>query len=138
MRQGWISVNIQLIFCIITIFDVFSIFWFSLLESSWENAETKGVSVYVRIALIVMPPILLCCVLTSEMDVDGMAVERSEPYHQSITYFCFAKSCKMVSTMKRCTKQMQHWIPPCGKQLYPLTFVNASWMFMKAKQWIWA
>jgi len=30
-----------------------------------------------------------------------------------------------------------HWIP-CRKKWHPLTFINASWMFLETKQWMWA
>ena len=41
-----------------------------------------------RSALKVMPPILLCCSMTSEVDVGGMAVEVEHPHWYSITFCC--------------------------------------------------
>jgi len=40
-----------------------------------------------RVALKVMPPILLCCPMTSEVDVGGMVAE-VEPSHQYSVTFC--------------------------------------------------
>ena len=31
-----------------------------------------------------------------------------------------------------------HRIPPWGKKIAPLTFIDTCWMFMETKQWMWA
>ena len=43
---------------------------------------------YMRGAMKVMPPILLCCLMTSEADTDGMAVEVELPHQYSVTFCC--------------------------------------------------
>jgi len=42
----------------------------------------------------------------------------------------------MASYMEEQMKQMRV-IEPCGKKLYLLVFIDACWMFMEPKQWMW-
>ena len=70
-----------------------------------------------------MPPTLLNCPATSEVDVDGMAVE-VEPSHQYPVTFC----CCVIDGSRGavCQKDVWHgsaneakechWVPPCGKK----------------------
>ena len=50
-----------------------------------------------RAALKVMPPILLCWPVTSEADVNGMAVEAEPPHRFSVTFCCCATEALLLS-----------------------------------------
>ena len=92
-----------------------------------------------RVALKVMPPVLLCWPRISEMYVGGMAVE-VESSHQCSVKFCFCVTdgsrgavwqndvChRSVYEAKAC-----QWISPCGKNC-------THWhSFMENKQQMWA
>ena len=79
-----------------------------------------------------------------EVYVGGMAVE-VEPSHWCFITFC----CHVTDGSKGAVWQSGiwhgsayeteacHWIPPCGKKWHPLTFINAHWMFMETKWWMW-
>jgi len=87
--------------------------------------------------LKVMPPILLC------WSVASVAAE-GELSHQYSTTFCCCETDSSrgagwqnfiwhgsVDKAKVC-----QWIPPCGKKLYPLTFIDICWTGMETKQWM--
>ena len=78
--------------------------------------------------------------------VDGTAVE-AEPFHKfSITFFCHvtdgSRGAVWQNGVWHGSADMEakgwNWIPQWGKKLYPLTFIDAWWMFVEAKQWMWA
>ena len=66
---------------------------------------------FTRSAPEVMPPILLYCPMTSEVDVSGMAVEFEPSCQYPITFCCVRQKAakwqfdKMMSDMEVCLKQ---------------------------------
>jgi len=78
-------------------------------------------------------------------EVDGMAVQ-VEPFHQ----YPIACCCCVTDGSRGALwhsgiwhgnadeAKGWNWIPPCRKKWHPLTFINAWWMFMETKQWMWA
>ena len=98
-----------------------------------------------KIALKVMPPILLCWPPTSEVDVGSIAAE-VEPSHQySVTFCCSATDGSRGAVWKNGVwhgseneGKVCPWIPPCEKKWHPLTFINTCWTFLETKQWMWA
>ena len=75
-----------------------------------------------RVALTVMPPILLCWPVTSEADVGVMSVE-VEPSHQYSIIFCYCVTEGSRGTIRQNgiwhgsvnEAKVQDWIPPCNK-----------------------
>ena len=47
--------------------------------------------------------------------------------------------CQQRGSLKKwcltCEAKVWRWIPPSGKKLHPLMFIDACWTFMKTKQW---
>lgn len=67
----------------------------------------------------------------------------SLPY--SITFCCHAISGSREAIWENsiwpenaCEAKVRNLIPLCGKILYPLTFIDISWTFMKTKDWMMA
>ena len=98
----------------------------------------------------VMPPVLLCWSMTSEVDVGGMAVE-DEPSHQhSITFCCHVTDGSRGAAWH--TQQHLTWKHTWSKGVslnssmwkisYPLTFTDTCWTFMWShplrEQCMWA
>jgi len=89
-----------------------------------------------------MPPIVLCWPTTSEADVGGTLVE-AEPSYIALNFVAVwqitaeGQSDRMVSDMEERMKQR------CGteflhpKKWHPLTFIDACWVVMETKQWMW-
>ena len=94
-------------------------------------------NISIRTAPKVMPPILLCWPVTSEVRVGGMAVE-AEPSHQYPVPCC----CCVTDGSRGAVWQngvwhgsadeakRSHWISSCRKKWHPLTFSDACWTFM--------
>ena len=83
-------------------------------DTNWEVLSCGHV--YTLADLKAMLPILLCWLMTSEVDVGGLAAE--------------GQCHKMVSDMKVHVKRRCHWIPPHGKKgthLHALTLAESLW-----------
>jgi len=71
-----------------------------------------------KMVVLCQYPIAFCCHVT---DGSRGAVWHSDIWHGSAY-----------------EAKVRHWIPPCGKKWHPLTFIDACWMLMETKQWMWA
>jgi len=97
-----------------------------------------------RAALKVMHPILSCWLMLSEVNVSGMA-EEVEPSCQYSVTFC----CCMTDGSRRAVWQDGVWRrnayeakmwnnSSMWKKWHTVTFIDACWMFMETKMWMWA
>ena len=80
----------------------------------------------------VMPPVLLCWSMTSEVDVGGMAVE-DEPSHQhSITFCCHVTDGSRGAVWHGSMYEAEVclWIPPCRKH-------STHWHLLKLAECWW-
>ena len=81
--------------------------------------------------------------VTSEADVVSAAVEVEPSHLCSVTFCCHVKGGSKGQSEKWCPMWKPIWskgngIPPCRKELHSLTFIDASWTFLEAKQRMWA
>ena len=89
------------------------------------------------------PPVLLCWPTKSEVDVGGMAVE-DEPSHQYPTPWLCDRRQQRGSLTQWCLTWKCMWSkgvslnPSMQKKWHPMTLIDACWMFMETKQWMWA
>jgi len=108
----------------------------------WETATVLFSQENMWVDLKIMHPILLCCLMMWEADAGGMAVEVKPIFHyvlllcvrwqqrgsltkRSMTWKCvWSKDVELNSSVK--------------EKCYPLTFIDAYWMFLETKQWMWA
>ena len=102
------------------------------------------IHIQVRTALKIIPLILWCSRTTSEVDIGGMEeeVELSHPYS---VMFCFHETdgskgavWQMASDMEVQMKQKYVTEFVHAGRMAPVTFIDACWMFMETKQWMWA
>ena len=116
-----------------------------LAQARHNAGQHHSPSIPMWTALKIMPPLLLRQSTTSEADVWGIAAE-VEPSHQY-----FITCCRHVTVASRGAvwqngiwsesaheARVCHWIPPCGKKMHSLAFINACWMLIETKQWMWA
>ena len=87
--------------------------------------------VQTMVAPKVMPLVLLCWPITSEVDGGSMAVEVEPSCQYSITFFCCATNGSRGAVWQNGLwhgssneGKVCHWTPPCGKKLLPLTIIN--------------
>ena len=98
-----------------------------------------------RAALRVMPSILLCWLLMSEVDVGGTTVE-TEPFHQnSITFCCWMTDGSRGAVWQNSVwygsayeTKVCHWIRPCRKKSHILlNFCGDQTVdFNTVKRWV--
>ena len=100
---------------------------------------------YKRAALKVLPPILSCLPMTSEVDVGGMAVEIETSYRYSVIFSCCMTNDSRGAVWQNSTwhrsvyeLKLYRWTPLWEKKWLPLTLINAYWILMETKQWVWA
>ena len=109
-----------------------------LTKAPWDPTEADIISwnriLFMRAALKVMPPILLCWPMTSEADVGGTAVGVEPSPQYPVTFCCHERD---SSRGDHLTKWQLTW-KRVGKKWHPLTLINAFWTFMETKQWEWA
>ena len=101
------------------------------------------IRIILRVALKVMPLILLCWPTISKVDVSGMAVEVKPSHQYSITFCCCLTDGSLTKgsltweciwsnnvELNSSTQKKKKW--------HPLTFIDTGWMLMETKQWLWA
>ena len=98
-----------------------------------------------RAALEVMPLILLCWPMPSELDVSSMAAEVEPSHKYSVAFCCLVTDDSRGAVWqngiwhasayeaKRC-----NWIPPWENKCHPLTNIGACWTCMETQLWMWA
>ena len=92
-----------------------------------------------------MPPILLCWPTSSEANVVGMAVQVEPSRQYSVKFRCRATDDSRGAVWQNGVwhwtayeTKACNWIPPCGKKLHPMTFIDACWTFTETKRWMLA
>jgi len=98
-----------------------------------------------RAAAEAMPLVLFCWPMMSEVGVGGMAVDGEPSYQSSITHCCCVTDGSRGAVWQNgvwhwggSEEKMCHWFPSCRKKLHPLMFIDACWILLETKQWLWA
>jgi len=93
----------------------------------------------------VMPPILLFWPMTSQADAGDMEVKVESCCQYSGTFCCCVTDGSRGAVWPHGIRhgsgdeaKVCHWIPLCGENLHPLTFVDVCGTLMETKQWKWA
>ena len=81
----------------------------------------------------------------SEAAVGDMAVEVEPSCQCSVKFCCRASDDSRGAIWQNGVwhesayeAKVCNWIPPCGKKLHPMTFIDTCWMFKETKQWMLA